>query len=108
MENLTESTTMDKLNKIEISDLYANKVLSILLITINTLLCYNFIPNDFTETLGGKIISTTPIFTLLFTGYAIVYKIKSNIAKIIYGILIIVSVVFLCFYYWVSNFMRGN
>ncbi|ELY2018200.1 hypothetical protein SL053_002117 [Flavobacterium psychrophilum] len=90
---------MDKLNKIEIANLYQDKVLSIILMTINTLLCYNFIPNDF-ETFGEKIIFLIPIITLLFSGYACAYKLKNNMVKIVYAILIIVSVLILgCYWY---------
>ena len=98
---------MKESNKNDISNNETNQVISVILISVIVLLTRYFTNRKF-ENFFDSLLISTPVFTILLTGYAIFYGLKKTVSKITYAILIILSIVFLCVYYWVSNFMRGN
>ncbi|MCP2029028.1 ABC-type phosphate/phosphonate transport system permease subunit [Flavobacterium sp. HSC-32F16] len=78
------------LNKM--SDQNKNKILSLLLILLISFLCSFFYSSDSN---GEKLITTIPIFTILFSLYVYAYGLKKIWAKILFTLLIIASIIVL-------------
>lgn len=88
---------MNKLNLLQ------NKILSIALILVLTFLGFTLIPDDFknAESMEGILYNIAPVFTIFFSGYAYVYGLKKIISKILFAILILITISNLLLYAYV-------
>jgi glucan phosphoethanolaminetransferase (alkaline phosphatase superfamily) len=97
---------MDKykrdLNKM--SDQNKNKILSLFLILVISFLC-SFFYSDHSN--GEKLITTIPVFTILFSFYVYVYGLKKMLAKILFILLIILSIMLLLLICYTNEFVKG-
>ncbi|WP_379684760.1 hypothetical protein [Flavobacterium procerum] len=78
---------MNKLN------LFQNKILSILLILILTFLSYKLLPDNFKDakSIQGIIYNAIPVFTIFFSGFVYVYEFKKKLSKILFALLILLT-----------------
>lgn len=100
---------MDKNKNIEtsnkMSDQDKNKIVSLILIILISFLSSFLYLNDFSY--SEKLIISIPVFTLLFTFYAYAYGLKRIIAKIIFILLIIASIMVLLSIWYIYEFAKG-